>query len=428
MPNTVTVSVELPEDLRCVHRDCEAGRHQGASLISWLDGRAGDALAEARQALHAHREDCCAAHSASWLAMLLTTLHEFDAALEALTHAAPSDSCHGSAPVDLLRRVVLAHTQTGSGFPSALEALRTAVDGRIPDLPEYWQFYVKIALAAGALRCSDLDTLSSHTREIVEECVLAPVHLNPIGWGAWLIAKNLAAEHGGQAALHSARRLAATGPACRRLIMVDPPVGAWLAQCLLEAGDYSTAVTLLSAAREVVVRAEDVPVLRAGLLHIQGVVLGRPEDLRQAAALYPSPWAVAAAFEDLAGLATRHGASANETVPRLLDALKGYERAGTPSDAARVRQRLRDLGHRAHCAPAPHTGDGSRTRLTRAERSVAELVAQGLTNAQVAERLFLSQHTVAFHLRTIFRKLGLKSRVELARRWERPGTASPAPS
>jgi DNA-binding CsgD family transcriptional regulator len=54
--------------------------------------------------------------------------------------------------------------------------------------------------------------------------------------------------------------------------------------------------------------------------------------------------------------------------------------------------------------------------LTGAERSVVELVAQGLTNREAAERLFLSHHTVGFHLRSIFRKLGTKTRVELARR------------
>jgi DNA-binding CsgD family transcriptional regulator len=53
--------------------------------------------------------------------------------------------------------------------------------------------------------------------------------------------------------------------------------------------------------------------------------------------------------------------------------------------------------------------------LTGTELSVAELVAQGLTNREAAERLFLSHHTVGFHLRSIFRKLGTNTRVELAR-------------
>jgi DNA-binding CsgD family transcriptional regulator len=53
--------------------------------------------------------------------------------------------------------------------------------------------------------------------------------------------------------------------------------------------------------------------------------------------------------------------------------------------------------------------------LTEAEHRVAELVSEGLTNPQAAKRLFLSRHTVDFHLRQIFRKLDVASRVELTR-------------
>jgi DNA-binding CsgD family transcriptional regulator len=52
--------------------------------------------------------------------------------------------------------------------------------------------------------------------------------------------------------------------------------------------------------------------------------------------------------------------------------------------------------------------------LTNAERALAALVAKGMTNRQVAERLFISRHTVDAHLRHIFRKLGINSRVGLA--------------
>jgi DNA-binding CsgD family transcriptional regulator len=46
---------------------------------------------------------------------------------------------------------------------------------------------------------------------------------------------------------------------------------------------------------------------------------------------------------------------------------------------------------------------------------VVRLVVQGLTNREVAERLFLSPHTVSTHLRHAFEKLHLNSRVELTR-------------
>jgi DNA-binding CsgD family transcriptional regulator len=55
------------------------------------------------------------------------------------------------------------------------------------------------------------------------------------------------------------------------------------------------------------------------------------------------------------------------------------------------------------------------TSLTMAERRLAELVGAGLTNKQVAARLFVSRHTVDAHLRHIFRKLEITSRVQLAR-------------
>jgi DNA-binding CsgD family transcriptional regulator len=53
--------------------------------------------------------------------------------------------------------------------------------------------------------------------------------------------------------------------------------------------------------------------------------------------------------------------------------------------------------------------------LTDSERSVAKHVANGLTNRETASELFISMHTVDYYLRQIFRKLDLRSRVELAR-------------
>jgi transcriptional regulator of acetoin/glycerol metabolism/DNA-binding CsgD family transcriptional regulator len=64
--------------------------------------------------------------------------------------------------------------------------------------------------------------------------------------------------------------------------------------------------------------------------------------------------------------------------------------------------------------------------LTPTEDSVAELVADGLTNREVAAQLYLSSHTVGFHLRQIFRKLDINSRVELTRLFVERSGDSPA--
>ena len=53
-------------------------------------------------------------------------------------------------------------------------------------------------------------------------------------------------------------------------------------------------------------------------------------------------------------------------------------------------------------------------RLTGAEREIADLVARGDTNREVAERLGLSPKTVEWNLTKVYRKLGVRSRTELA--------------
>jgi DNA-binding CsgD family transcriptional regulator len=65
-------------------------------------------------------------------------------------------------------------------------------------------------------------------------------------------------------------------------------------------------------------------------------------------------------------------------------------------------------------SPAPSAADG----LTQREREVALLVADGLRSREVAERLGIASQTVKSHLKTIFDKLGVRNRVELARRLE----------
>jgi DNA-binding CsgD family transcriptional regulator len=74
---------------------------------------------------------------------------------------------------------------------------------------------------------------------------------------------------------------------------------------------------------------------------------------------------------------------------------------------------------RAQTRPEIRTVSGRRMEplegLTPAERRVADLAAFGLTNREVASDLNLSPHTVDYHLRQIYRKLGITSRVRLAR-------------
>lgn len=64
-------------------------------------------------------------------------------------------------------------------------------------------------------------------------------------------------------------------------------------------------------------------------------------------------------------------------------------------------------------------------RLTEREKAVAQLAAEAMTNQQIAHRLGITTHTVNFHLRQIYTKLGIGSRVSLARLVGPGGTGNP---
>ena len=86
-------------------------------------------------------------------------------------------------------------------------------------------------------------------------------------------------------------------------------------------------------------------------------------------------------------------------------ALRDFEQLGAATWAEKARDELGSIGGRTR-----------EEGLTAAERRVAELVAEGRTNREVAAALFLGERTVASHLTHIYAKLGVRSRTELARR------------
>ncbi|MFL5963772.1 MAG: AAA family ATPase [Gaiellaceae bacterium] len=155
--------------------------------------------------------------------------------------------------------------------------------------------------------------------------------------------------------------------------------------------------------------------IAATAAHVHGLLERNQADLREAVALFertPRPLELASALEDLgAELAATDREAAVDILGRTL-AL--YTEVGATWDARRVRSRLRELGVRRRLVtPEPETSGWA--ALTTSELTVARLVAEGLTNREVAERLFVSPHTVNSHLRHVFSKLGINSRVELAR-------------
>jgi DNA-binding CsgD family transcriptional regulator len=92
----------------------------------------------------------------------------------------------------------------------------------------------------------------------------------------------------------------------------------------------------------------------------------------------------------------------------LTAAIETFERLGARPWASRARTELRATGQ-----TKPRVGSYAMAPLTAQEREIALLAASGLTNKQIAERLFLSPRTVGGHLHRVFPKLGVATRAAL---------------
>jgi DNA-binding CsgD family transcriptional regulator/tetratricopeptide (TPR) repeat protein len=201
----------------------------------------------------------------------------------------------------------------------------------------------------------------------------------------------------------------------RSWLISQPGTAPWLVRVALAAGEPKLAERAAAAAEDIAQTNPDFPSVSASADHASGVLRGDRTRLRRARQLYRDPWLSASAAEDLADLLNSNGGPQAETVACLDDALDSYERSGAVRDAARVRRRLRQAGVRRRHWAAHRGPDVGWASLTETERAISELVSHGLSNQEVANRKYVSVHTVAFHLRQIFRKLGISSRVELAR-------------
>jgi DNA-binding CsgD family transcriptional regulator len=96
-----------------------------------------------------------------------------------------------------------------------------------------------------------------------------------------------------------------------------------------------------------------------------------------------------------------------EAVAHLDDALELAERCGSVTLAERVRRELAATGYR------PRRQARGSTVLTAAEQRVARLAAGRFTNREIAQKLFVSNRAVEFHLGNVYAKLGISSRREL---------------
>jgi DNA-binding CsgD family transcriptional regulator len=183
---------------------------------------------------------------------------------------------------------------------------------------------------------------------------------------------------------------------------------------LAEAGRHEDAAAVVARLDAKAGAHPDFPFLRAAALRARALLESDADLAARALGLQagdPRPLVRAAALVDAARLLDPTRSA--EALPLLDEALDLYRTAAAERDCARVRRLLRERGARR-----PATGSRASSEwpeLTKSELAVVRLVAAGATNREVADRLFVSPYTVNSHLRHIFAKLDIRSRVELAR-------------
>jgi DNA-binding CsgD family transcriptional regulator len=402
-----------------------AGALSVLASICWNEGRLDQGLHLAGEAVRrTQRFTPDARHFQPLLgyAARLIDLRQLDQA-EAVIRAATdgistlrSNACEAIPPI-LQARMDLAAGHTDSARVAAEQALNLADTMGV----RVHSALAHSVLSVIALRRGDLHRAGAHLRKRPDT-----VHYSDTYARTEILlaqAQFVEAEAGAQTALQLLGGICADLPASRNVLLGEPTAAAWLARTALAAGRTELAADVAHLAGELARGNPAFTAVTAAAAHCGGIVGNDPAQLAYAAQTHPDPWARASAAEDL-GMVLADLTDHGQAVIHLDDALGGYGSTGAERDLARVRRKLRRLGvRRRHWVPAERPAVGWDS-LTETELVTCGLVAQGLSNQQAAEQMYVSVHTVASHLKQIFRKLGIGSRVELARlvAEQRPGT------
>jgi DNA-binding NarL/FixJ family response regulator len=128
----------------------------------------------------------------------------------------------------------------------------------------------------------------------------------------------------------------------------------------------------------------------------------------------------AAVSRTLAGRALAAVGDHDQAVTQLERAVSELDRVGALRFRAAAERELRKLGRHIHHRTRPgHPGEAGVASLTERELQIARLIVDRRTNPQIAAELFLSPKTIETHVRNLFHKLGVSSRVDVARAVER---------
>jgi DNA-binding CsgD family transcriptional regulator len=395
-----------------------SGALTALGFIAWGEGRCADAVGLLRAAvqraeLEPERRLGEPATPRLALAGILTALGEFEGADELIAAAEAEMGGRDAAvvgPATLVRRASLelaaGRIETAVAAASAAEATAELRGTRL-FLPQALS-----VLAVAALQRGDREAAIDNVDRLRHELPCNRGGLGPSAL-ALLEARLAVWSDDLSAAMALVRPICDALPASPRALVEEPAAAPFLVRVALAGADDRRAEGVAVCARQLAAANESTRSISAAARHAAALVDRDAHALELASREHVQPWGRASALEDAGAVLAADGLQ-SAAIAQLGQALSGFEEVGAFGDAARVQDRLRGArsSRRGRGSSRPRWGwDG----LTETERRVSGLVAGGLTNAQAAEHLFLSRHTVDSHLRQIYRKLGIRSRVDLTR-------------
>lgn len=377
------------------------------AALAWQSGFLGRALRMSEEALSSSP----ASHPVTWIGhprlvrlLLLTSARDFTGARAALAELVPD--------VDPLLRGMLellsAKIALGTGHPES--AANKAVECLAIAKETGAHLYLPMALTvltAAAARRVDLTAKMTEDSLVAWASAHVPQGRNPaLEWARAQLA--IAGDHGYDCT--SILDLLSNDVEALVAVLTEETIAAaWIVRTALAIDMPDRAIAAADVAQRLAEGNPDIRHLALSAAHARALLDGEHDVFAMVAEEHPDAEVRASATEDL-GIALVDS-EREAAVSWLQQAVTLYESIDAHAGAARTRRRLRELGVVKRLG---RTSAGRATDLTKAERAVASLVGAGLTNKQIGSRLFLSHHTVAFHLRNTFRKLGIRSRVELA--------------
>ncbi|WP_331769090.1 helix-turn-helix transcriptional regulator (plasmid) [Embleya sp. NBC_00888] len=389
--------------------------------IEWVDGNFAEALRRGRQAVGR----CPALKSSVWrpypgltLAMCLVLSGKTDEAEVHLRQVSQDIArydltAHSPAPSLIRAWLLLRNGRLSGAGKAARSALDTAsaCDARMT-VP-----FALYQLTMIALRQGDA---------LLAGCYLSRLATcQPSGFGWYRPEHRAWAELRLSALLHSSPRrvrLMLTEHAdlldCRSLLVEEPGLAAWFIRAASKVGVHEIAVAAVEAAGRLDEANPGMPAVSVAALHARSLLERDVEGLGRAAAGHLDDWARGCAVQDMAALVgDRRGNRHDAADTRHNPGPKPFY--GVPSQKGGGGSR-EDDGHAGGDAYRNANGVPDRSphpleELSQSERVIAKLVSEGLTNRQIAGRMFLSPHTINYYLRRIYRKLDVRSRVALAR-------------